>query len=80
MPTLVLMYGKQAPRLNATTSAANIPLIIKWGITSSFVTGNSSSYDNGITYSGNTMTWYNAYSALAQWNESEITYHYVAIG
>lgn len=43
-------------------------------------TYSTNGYDNVITFSGNTVKWYNTYTAAMQMNYSSYTYGYIAIG
>lgn len=59
--------------------------LIRWNYTTQFAPGystnsNSSVYINYITYSGNTISWYNAGYAYYQLNNPGNTYSYLAIG
>ena len=59
-------------------------MVFVWGITNGFDVGPSGSRTNEVTYSANTISWYNTSGNLSnawtQLNESGTTYWYTAIG
>lgn len=59
-------------------------IVFVWNITNDFYIGNAGDSHNSVTYSGNTISWYNTTgnlaSAGAQLNGSGTTYWYTAIG
>lgn len=59
-------------------------MVFVWNITNDFYIGNAGDSHNSVTYSGNTISWYNTTGNLAsagqQLNGSGTTYWYTAIG
>ena len=59
-------------------------MVFVWNITNHFDVGTAGDRTNIVTYSGNTISWYNTTgnlaSAGAQLNGSGTTYWYTAIG
>lgn len=79
-PKIVLMHMRGTHAYSDSTHC----MVFVWGITNGFDFGSSGGRSNKVTYSGNTMSWYNTTGNLAtagaQLNESGITYWYTAIG
>lgn len=79
-PKIVLMHMSGTHAYSDSTHC----MVFVWNITNGFDFGSSGSRSNEVTYSGNTMSWYNTTgnlaSAGAQLNGSGTTYWYTAIG
>lgn len=88
-PKIVLVLGTgtitTGPDGASSTPASSYgPGILIWGITTALQYGisvdTSNYYTNTVSYSGNTMYWYNTHSETYQYNVSGRTYYLVAIG
>lgn len=79
-PKIVLMHRTGTYAYSDSTHC----MVFVWNITNGFDVGSSGSRTNEVTYSGNTMSWYNTTgnlaSAAAQLNARGTTYWYTAIG
>lgn len=79
-PKILLMHRGGT---TAYTDSSNC-MVFVWNITNDFYIGSTAVSHNRVTYSGNTISWYNDSdrlgSDLPQLNESGATYWYTAIG
>lgn len=79
-PKIVLMHL----RGDSASSTSTHCMVFVWNITNDFYIGHAGDSHNSVTYSGNTISWYNTTgnlaSAGAQLNASGTTYWYTAIG
>ena len=79
-PKIVLMHRGG----NLAYSDSTHCMVFVWNITNDFYVGSSGGSHNSVTYSGNTISWYNDTGNLAgagaQLNGSGTTYWYTAIG
>lgn len=79
-PKIVLMHTGATHAYSEYTHC----MVFVWNITNSFDVGSRADSRNIVTYSGNTMSWYNntgnSASAGQQLNGSGTTYWYTAIG
>lgn len=79
-PKIVLMHTGATHAYSEYTHC----MVFVWGITNGFSFGSSGSSSNEVTYSANTISWYNSSGHLAtagaQLNGSGTTYWYTAIG
>lgn len=79
-PKIVLMHRGGTTAYTDSTHC----MVFVWNITNAFYIGSAGDSHNSVTYSGNTMSWYNTTgnlaSAGAQLNGSGTTYWYTALG
>lgn len=79
-PKIVLMHMGGTHAYSDSTHC----MVFVWNITNTFDVGSAGDSRNSVTYSGNTISWYNTTgnlaSAGAQLNGSGTTYWYTAIG
>lgn len=79
-PKILLMHMRGTYAYSDSTHC----MVFVWGITNGFDVGTAGDRDNNVTYSGNTISWYNTTGNLAsapkQLNGSGTTYWYTAIG
>lgn len=79
-PKIVLMHTRATHAYSEDTNC----MVFVWNITNSFDVGHTADSRNNVTYSGNTISWYNTTYNLAnagqQLNGSGTTYWYTAIG
>ena len=79
-PKIVLMHRTGTYAYSEYTHC----MVFVWDITNAFYIGNNADNRNRVTYSGNTISWYNDAgsfgSAGKQLNEIGVTYWYTAIG
>lgn len=79
-PKIVILWYQ----ISTWENSANV-FLLRWNYTTQFAPGastnsNASDYISYITYSGNTISWYNANHPLYQLNNVGNTYSYLAIG
>lgn len=79
-PKILLMHRGGTTAYTDSTHC----MVFVWNITNAFYIGSAGDSHNSVTYSGNTMSWYNTTgnlaSAGAQLNGSGTTYWYTALG
>ena len=79
-PKIVLMHTGATYAYSEYTHC----MVLVWNVTNGFDVGHAGDSQNRVTYSGNTISWYNTTGNLAsagqQLNGSGTTYWYTAIG
>ena len=80
IPKLLILFPSAPPSAGLTAAAGTAyytPAFILWG-TTQHLGGNTSSYS--MSYNGSSISWYATTNANEQYNISDYTYHYFAIG
>lgn len=79
-PKLVSFYGYKLGDDPVAAYRGFDPFIL-WGVSEStaYIVGTYVSYTN-VTFSGNTMTWWDTESAARQFNSATVSYYIIAIG